>query len=317
MNEHESHDLISSNASKEMSPLDLEYISINTRGEPLTWGATPLVLTQEVTDQQRDVKREIDTLFDDVNVPEFVSLRLADYIYSLNMSRTFNRESKNQESFIYREKMNLDGLPLEVIEVAERAMAGHASPAELLCIQKVLGIPSIELASLTHPYGQRIELLKEMRPAVNEAIELTGGTLVKDIPPTFKVKACDNPHDSAQMEGIHITRTTIFGYLEDGTEICERSSAVILIDQLPLDVAQAIRAVPYTDHKLWTQQVARACQLLELAPELLDDNEYTTAIPVSTTIISVNAKLEALLLDDETKHKRQLGHYMAMQVSKI
>ena len=302
----------------ETQAIDLARISENNRGEPLTWGATPLEASPALKMQQDLVKSELEHLFDPKNIPDYVSDELADYIYVLNMSRTANRESHNQDSFAYREKMNLEELPLEALELCQRAISGHASPAELLYMQRLLGIPSIELTSLTHPYGQRIELLKHMRPAVNEAILLMGGRLVdvKEVPREYEVRGSDNPHNPRQMQGVHMTRKTIFGYLKDGTEIVERSSFVVLLDQLLPQQAVAIRAVPFENNEGWAQQVKGACELEKLAPVLLDKDEYEKAIPISTTVVAKNAELDAKLLSQAARHARQ-RQYVAAYAMKI
>lgn len=316
MNENEKTSLSSFDLPENKLPNDFERIGENKRGEPLTWGATPLVTSNDVTIQQNAVKRELELLFDQENIPSFVTPSLADYIYVLNMSRTANRESRNQDSFAYREKTDLDGFPLEGLSILNRALSGHASPAELLCIQKPLGVPSIELASLTHPYAQRIELLKEMRHAVYHATILLGGEIVRSIVPIYEVKGCDNPHNPELMQGVHMTRKTMLGRLEDGTEIIERSSFVVMVDQLPADRANAIRTLPFENNENWSTQANSACNLSKLAPLFLDNDEYEKAIPVSTTIVAINSELERRLLSEEAMRKRQ-RHYLAVHASKI
>ncbi|MBC7459104.1 hypothetical protein H7200_00095 [Candidatus Saccharibacteria bacterium] len=289
---------------------DLVRIKENSKGEPLTWGATPLIASIDIKLQQDSVKEVINSLFEDENVPNYVSPVLASYIDVLNMSRTANRESKNQDSFAYRQKTDLDGVPLESLEVFERALRGYASPAELLFLSKMLGIPTIELASLTHPYGQRIELLKEMRPSVNNAIELMGGTLVRGIAPEYEVKASDNPHNPQKMQGLHMTRKTLFGSLPGGTDIIERSSFVILLDRIPAETAKVIRSVRYEENPQWSKQVFKRAALDVVVPVLLADDEHDKAVPVSTTVVAVNETLSQLLLTESAIQARQ-RQYMA------
>lgn len=314
MNGYEKNSLASVSVPENNLLTDLARISKNNRGEPRTWGSTTLISSNEVRLQQNEVKGEIDVLFEGKNVPDYISPELANYIYVLNMARTVNRESHNQDSFAYREKMDLDGIPLEALEVFNRAVIGYASPAELLFVQKLLGIPSIELASLTHPYGQRIELLKEMRPAVNEAIVLLGGRLVKGVPCTYEVKGGDNLEDPQQTQGIHMTRKTIFGYLDDGTEIVERSSFVVLVEQLPDGCRKAIRTLPFKNNPDWNEQANRL--LSKIVPTFLDEDAYDKAVPVSTTVVAINAKLEAKLLSEEAIRTRQ-RQFLAAHASKI
>jgi hypothetical protein len=316
MNEHKNERLIFSEASEDDLRGQIERISINKCGEPLTWGATPLVMSSDVKLQQIAVKEVLSELFEPCHVPSFVSEHLASYIDALNMSRTANREFHNTESFIYRKKTDLDGVPFEALEVFDRAIKGFASPAELLLISTILGIPTIELASLTHPYGQRLDELKDMRQAVNQAITLLSGTLAKERGSIFEVKGSDNPNQPELMEGIHITRKTLFGRLSNGTDIIERSSFVLLVDQLPAEIAQRIRSIPYKNNPHWAEQVLHVGKIYTFAPIFLGDDEHDKAIPVSTTIVAINDILSKELLNNATKRARQL-QYEAAHASMI
>jgi hypothetical protein len=306
MNENSENNLMSVSESEKSFLADLSRIKENSKGEPLTWGATPLLASIDIQLQQDAVKEVLNSLFESKNVPDYISPTMANYIDVLNMSRTFNRESKNQDSFAYRDKTDLDGIPLESLEVFERALRGYASPAELLFLASMLGIPTIELASLTHPYGQRIELLDEMRPSINEAIVLLGGTLVRGILPEYEVKGSDNPHNPAQMHGIHMTRKTLFGTLPDGTEVIERSSFVILIDALPVRIADLVRSTRFEDNPQWSKQVLKRTGLETIVPLLLKDDEYNKAVPVSTTMVAMNAPLMEKLFTEQAIRARQL-----------
>jgi hypothetical protein len=292
----------------------IERIADNPRGEPLTWGATPLVLSPDVISQQINVKKILAELFESSHVPSFVSDNLASYIEVLNTSRTLNREAHNTESFIYRKKTDLDGVPLEALEVFDRAINGFASPAELLLVSKLLGIPTIELASLTHPYGQRIEELKDMRPAINNAILLMGGKLSHARGSIFEVKGSDNPNRPDIMEGLHITRKTLFGSMPDGTNVIERSSFVLLVDQLPQETALIIRSIPYGPY--WSEQILRLGKIYTFARLLLDGDKHDKAIPVSTTTVAINDALSKELLSDEAIRARQ-RRFQAAYASKI
>ncbi|RWZ78706.1 MAG: hypothetical protein EOT05_03080 [Candidatus Microsaccharimonas sossegonensis] len=290
---------------------EFERVSLNARGEPLTWGTTPLVNTPEVVLQQNDVKSQIAALFENGNIPRYVSKNLAEYIAVLNMSRTYNRENHNRNSYAYRGKTDLDGVPLEAQEVINRALMGFASPAELLLIARNLEIPTIELASLTHPYGQRIEMLEPMRAAVNDAVDIFGGQRVIDQMPVYTVKGSDNPHDPTIMEGIHTTRKRIIGVLPDTTELMERSSFVLLVNNLPKEVTDKIRLVSYG--ATWADEVLHSQDLDVLIPVLLEENVYDTAIPISTTVVAINPILEKRLLSGDAMRERNRQYIDAHQ----
>lgn len=294
----------------------LESVRQNDRGEPLTWGATPLVMTPEITLQQFAVQEVLQDLFSEENTPNYISSELAEYIHIINMARTAQRDARNTDSYIYRGAEGLGRLPLENLDILERTIKGSGSPAELLYIASVLEIPTIELGSLTHPYGQRIEELKNMRPAVNEAIVIMGGTLVTARNQEYEVKGSDNPHDTSHAEGLHMTRKTIFGYLPDGTDVMERSSFILRIDQLPRDMKIAIREIPYKNNTTWSQQVREVEGLCDYVHELLDGDAYEIAIPVSTTVVARNRQLEEKLLNPDATKARRIK-YLALLASKI
>jgi len=286
----------------------IELVSQNAKGEPLTWGATPLLLSHESSMQQLAVKGFISDLFIKKNRPKYISNDVGEYIETLNMARTMQRESRNTASYLYRGVESFESLPLEVISVIDRALRGGASPAELLLVAEILEIPTIELASLTHPYGQRIGLLKEMRPAVNEAIVMMGGTLFdandEAHQPVYEVKGSDNHYDTSAMNVLHMTRKTPFGVLMDGTENIERSSFELLLKNIPSGLAEKIREIPYGRN--WGKQVAEIQGLTtQFVPAVLHNDEYKIASPLSTTIVARNPELEKNLLSTEAKRSRQ------------
>lgn len=283
-------------------PISLEELRTNERGEPLTWGATPLILTPEIQLQQADVREALRPLFKKKNVPIKASKRLIQYIDDLNTARTFNREEKNKESFLCRRKNDLDDMPFESIEMLHRAAKGHASPAELLYLADGFGIPSIEIASLTHPFGQRMQFLEPMRDATNNAIEMMGGILA-DETPTYEVKGANELRFTEDMKGLHMTRKTLMGILPNGFEVVERSSFVIVMKHLPEHIATAICAIPYG--KDWAEMVLRIRGFGDIVSDLLEQDEYEKAIPVSTTIVAMHEGLSNELQTEAVQRARQ------------
>jgi hypothetical protein len=296
-----------SRTSEEIVLDEIKKVAENERGEPMTWGATPMVNTADVIDQQRDVKRHLEEYFVGEHVPDYVSPHLAEYIETLNMARTVSRETRNMNSFEFRGKTDLDGTPFEFLEVLDRSVMGSASPAELLLVAKILKIPTIELASLTHPYGDRDRMahLDTMRSAIENAVTIMGGSSCEGRA-MYEVKGSDNPHDPSLMEGLHMTRKRIVGVLQDGTEIMERSSFVLALDKLPDAMSEKIRSIPFENDKFWANKVRRAEKLYELVPQLLEADANETAIPISTTVVAMNPELQETLLTDEAMSARRM-----------
>ena len=71
--------------STEMYTPTLDIVRLNAQGEPLTWGATPLVTSLDIKRQQDVVKGVIDQLFTK-NIPEYITPEIATYISNLNLS---------------------------------------------------------------------------------------------------------------------------------------------------------------------------------------------------------------------------------------
>lgn len=290
-----------------------EQTRLNKKGLPLTWGATPLAYSPAIMAQQRTVKQEIQKLFDLRHRPTNISPEVADYIIDLNLARTIRREIKNTDSYIYRGNDQLTQPEFTKFdELVERALMGQAAPAELLFLAHILQIPTIELASLTHPYSQRIELLEEMRSAVEEAVYIMDGTITPSGDVTYAIKGSDNPHRPDAIRALHMTRKRSIGNTNDQTNVMERSSFVVLVDKLDLSVAAAIRAVPYQDNPNWSTRVFKASKLQHVVPQLLAENHYDIAIPVSTTVVAINNELQRQLMTEAakaSKRKRYLASY--------
>ena len=71
--------------------------SENPRGEPLTWGTTPLIMNEETRVQQATVHDSNDRLFQGEMVPAHVSAGVRAFAEHVDMSRRHHRESKNRD----------------------------------------------------------------------------------------------------------------------------------------------------------------------------------------------------------------------------
>jgi len=285
----------------------------NPRGEPLTWGATPLQPIGEVITAQRKTEEQLDSLFTK-QIPAGVPDQLADYIHDVSTMRSAHRVLKNMDSFAYRHKLDFDNVDVDTMGMYTRALSGNASPAELIHVHHIFGLPSVELASLTHPYGKRIEMLQPMRSAINQSIDMHKGFLNHSVRPELEVLMCNDIYDPACVNSILMKRETHVGTVVAHSAdlgifesvIVERSTFVLRIDKesgFDPHLAAAIRDIPYGEH--WASRVRRAGKLDKVVPELLESDSHEQAIPISTTTLAYSNELINQLLTSEHMHSRQ------------
>lgn len=277
----------------------LESVLNAPKGDVLTYGATPLDRVGTVVQQigVRDTLQE--RTFN--KIPHDIPMEIADYVHSTFTKRFDARGEANEENFItclrYDTLEELDPL---VQEMVERAKNGHASPTELLLLRDTLGVRSIELACLTHPYGENITMLDDMRESVHYAVELFGGEYFSDSEPVFAAKeSIGDEYDAVTMTyGVLMTRKRVIGHMADGTVIKERSSFVLRTDEMGAVVdaqREAMFAVDPNDPE-WSKKVvalegldAQLC-LSDTIKFMLDNNHFSLAIPISTTIYAFNER---------------------------
>ncbi|MDB5162284.1 MAG: hypothetical protein JWM52_792 [Candidatus Saccharibacteria bacterium] len=215
---------------------DLLVLSeIAPKGEELTFGATPLDRLLTIGSQKK-VRLELQKLL--LSIPGEIPLNIASYIRDTFDVRFNNRAKANDENFMTA--LRYDALPLldvSLSAIVERARLGTASPAELLLVRDQLGIRSIELACLTHPYGEHEESLASMHKAVSYAVDLFGGNRDDSSESRFRVKEAVGDEGVALGEddlsipaGLLMTRKRTLATLPDGTIVRERSSFVLRTD---------------------------------------------------------------------------------------
>lgn len=261
------------------------------QGEPGTYGATPLnrltTLNQQV---ELGYKLQRLTTHIDKNTP----MEIAAYVHDTFLSRFNKRGEANEHNYIsaLHTKDEFNDNPI-LMGVFERAELGLASPSELLITRQVLGIRSVELACLTHPYGdERLnEFLEPMREAVEAHVELFGRAYTPDPEPRYRVKEVVLPTDDATFAmGLLMTRKRKLATLSDGTIVRERSSFVLRLTDNPLiDEAclVALRSVDPKD-KDFQSKMVEVARLDEIVSGLLEMDEFDLAIPLSTTIYAYN-----------------------------
>lgn len=284
----------------------IEMLSLTERGTPETWGSTPLNPHREdIRIQQKNLNEAFDALFpvEAGLVPFDINESTAHFIRDMNMSRVRHRVEKNFDSYQYRGLFDYSSLPECYIEIIDRAEKGHASPAELIFVSKVLSVPTVELASLTHPYGlDRLrDHLEPMRNAVQTGIEVHGGVVLRSSP-QYVVRSVNFPSKSTESDistSLLVTRTVTVGMFPVlDAQVFERSSFVLRLDLLDLTFSRAILSA--------YQQTGSLSAIEDVAgfnaamTELLDADAHHVAVPISTTSFMVNHTLVQDLLKNDT-----------------
>lgn len=275
-----------------------------SKGSLDTYGATPMD-HQSAFDQQCDLLDGLRTLVEE-DIPEGIPDRIRDYVRDTFEVRFHKRGTANFENFI--SALNED-VPKQFSIALDRARMGHASPAELLLIREYMGIRSAELACLTHPYGKRIEYLDEMRDAVRQSVELLGGTYYEDTQTRFRVKGTvgavyDDPR--AVSEGFFMTRKRNLGIMPDGTVIRERTSFVLRTEYNGatfVDLNSISKLDPTSD--TWQDDVVSAGQLDIIANDLMEADQYSLAVPISTTIYAFNEKTAQAIAERDEANRAE------------
>jgi hypothetical protein len=264
---------------------------LSTGATPLAGAEYPDVMQMQTGVREALIQRIEDNAFEDI--PE----ELQRFMIDCFSTRFAARASKNYESYAQRLATTS---PLEMSELFhtqhERAMRGTATPEELIVVRRTLGMKAIELARLTHPYGAKIELLDPMRTAVRTAIEQQGGVVFSpdDYHEKFKLRSADllmSPDDHDEMMGLLVTRRRNIGLFDDDTLVMERSSFVIPTyagSSFDPELSRRMRAVKLVDNPLVVQQLQEAGRIAEIAPRLLESNDFRAAMPQSTTIFAYN-----------------------------
>lgn len=277
------------------SRVAIEEILAAPKGEMRTHGATPLDRVATLA-QQLELRLDLQELTYR-NIPDGAPFAINVYIHDI-FTRRFNRRGEaNEDNFVTSLHHSDYGELLEpaVVAMVDRARHGLASPAELLLVREQLGTRSIELACLTHPYGTNIDvLLDDMRFAIEYAVMLYEGEYFHAPETIYCVKeAVDEFSDMPDFtNGVLMTRKRTMGKLSDGTVIKERSSFVLRTDEasgFDQSILKRLQAELAQDRTLdWKKWLVEEGYVDMLAADLLASDDYTRAIPVSTTAYAFN-----------------------------
>jgi len=294
------------------SRVSLEQICDAPRGDMNTYGATPLDRVATLT-QQLELRLDLQELTYRA-IPEDTPIEVYSYIHSIFTRRFNKRGEANEENFVtslhYADYQEC--LDPEVIDIVDRARLGCASPAELLLVREELGIRSTELACLSHPYGTNIEMLDEMRFAIEYAVSLYGGEYFEEPETIYCVKEAIDGLDGVPdfTKGVLMTRKSTLGVLDDGTVIKERSSFVLRTDEasgFDQTIIKRLQVELTKDPTMdWMKWLIDEGNLDMIAADLLDSDDFTRAIPVSSTAYAFHGETTRQVYEtvDESRTER-------------
>ena len=257
------------------------------KGKPDTFGATPLDRTRTLQ-QQLELEKTLRKRT--YNLPSGVSLKIASYLQMIFAQRFHNRAEANEENYQSSLENGADYLTIPgVAEMYDRGELGEASPAELLLIRGMKKIRSVELACYTHPYGNGIETLADMRSAVQTNIEFLGGVYDENPEKRYRVKDIVKDHENGDVLGYIMTRKRTLGYMPDGTEIRERSSFLLQVDG---DIIEDMYGGEIKSFLNEDDLVMDFLHLDDISDALLEYDQFSAAIPISSTIYAFNREDE-------------------------
>jgi len=307
--------------------IDFAALADNVRITPfnsLDWGATPLdayhdqILSRQQTNVRKKLEQRARFVPPEVGeIPEEVRA----YVAQNFLTRFNGRTLANRDNFSRRIHTDPSEFTADEEMVLHKAMWGHATPAELLYLRCKLGMGSIELGCITHPYGTHTANVEEMRDSVRAAMRMfmvdDEPTEEEDLEWTFAVKQADNLLDSQNQSmylrsAFVVTRKRDFGVLLDGSKVRERTSFVVRIDdesEFDQAVANNMRRVPLMRNNDAMRHLTIAGKLDKVLPPFIKEKRFGTVIPLSTTIYAFNRQTEARI---ETRDK-EIEQELAMQ----
>lgn len=287
-----------------MTPVEIELFCDNPRGEPLEWGVAPLSADCEIAKQQNDIRRKLQERFD--QRPDGVPKDLADFVEETHLSHSARREEFNRFNYFCRAKESLDDVGQSERDIINRAESGQASPADLLYVQKLLGIASIELGNVTHPYGNHAESIEPMRQAIAQAVRICGGKINDEPRSVYEAFSSDNLRNPDKSKYLSVTCETVLGELADGIKVIERNLSVLQTEAIDRDFADDIKSIEVEygeeSYKSWRAEASSLCQ--DIIPRLRNSVDSTAIVPVSTVIIARNKELEKKNLADDNVNER-------------
>ena len=337
MSQHERHSPIGEEKfSDELLPdtIDFAALAENVSITPfnsLDWGATPLNAYHDPTlsRQQTNVRKKLEqrARFVPPEVGE-IPAEVRGYVAQNFLTRFNGRTLANFDNFSSRIRTDLSELDVDDHTILDKAMWGRATPAELLYLRCKLGMASIELGCITHPYGTHTANVEEMRDSVRAAMRMfmvdDEPTEEEDLEWIFAVKQADNLLNKNQSMYLRsafvVTRKRDFGVLLDGSKVRERTSFVVRVDdesEFDQAVANNMRRVPLIHNNDAMKHLTIAGKLNKVLPPLVKEKRFGTVIPLSTTIYAFNRQTEARIEMRDKEIEQELAMQRAPERARI
>jgi hypothetical protein len=292
----------------------ISLVEAAPRGEEITYGATPYDDIISLSNQQ-DVlaNRQILLGLIRIGFPSFIS----QYVQKTFNARFWARLAANDENFSTRLlHENLDEVDLRLRPMIDRGRIGKASPAELMLIRDQLGIRSLEVACLTHPYGDNIkEQLPQMRESVRAAVEVLGGTFDETPQPRYAVKEVLRD-EAGKPVAVLMTRKRDVGVVPNGTDdstaiVRERSSFIVRIDdesrfkQLHYDenIIDTFANIADQDKATQKESLEHFTSTIEM---FINFDVFAEAIPLATTTYVFDRRTTAMVEQYAVSHPKTL-----------
>lgn len=289
--------------------LDAESGSESLRPRPETWAASPLnpYENDEVKEIQRHVYEALEDRTEEAcrSQVHLMPAELQD-ILRVTAVQNFHRESsRNYESYCNTPKPIIAHSYLRDAET--NARLGRATCGELLDLRQDMQMASVEIAKLSHIGGILIEQLPIMRQAVDRSILERNGHLTDSETENGRLFVVNtdsmifyNDKVRVPTNALVMKRKRTLGDLPDGTIIKERSRFIVSVENLPHDLRAAVRNVPILpkegqgDTYKWLNDsyLGNISELQEKIWDCLEQNDYETVIPVSTTAYAYNPETE-------------------------
>ena len=282
------------------------------------WEATPVDLMDfDILAHQQEVGSLNLSMLDGGSYP-YLTPRRKDFVDLIYFSREANRNTKNAQSYgsgLYARSPRLGPLTPEQFSLMnQRTLAGVAKPGEIHQVRKARGNGAGELTKLSHHFGYRLEYIDAMREEVITDLAALGAEIHEDPEHEYEIIAADNGiTQSMYLEfGLAMTRKRHIATI-DNAKVVERSSFIVLLDgrtQLdPTLIAQLksvkIDGTPKTKsgkQSPWVKLLMASGELEEYVRMHLEENDFETIIPMSTTIFEYDRDLQEQI---EAKRKQE------------
>lgn len=291
------------------------------RPRPDTWAASPIGVDQaSVSRHQATLVLTLAERAEHAAHRLKLPKDLRDFLYISVMQRFHHESALNHQSYSQRLNSAAEGFPLELLSAYDHSARGDALPGELIDVRSALGMPSVELAKLSHPCEVTNQELGKMNRAVRSAVEVHGGEFLEDAPKLTAISCDATFFDQDNANYIIMNRSKNIARLPDGTLVRERSQFIVRIGglhELSLDASNSLRRlIRSTGLKTdgWQQLVVDIDGLNDALERAYNESNYGVVIPMSTTVFAVNAETRKAVEENQRHIRRRrsiIGHHVS------